>query len=468
MAVTSQPRNLNCILLNQRASTGKMGQMAFFCAVCPRECPITFHGRSTSSNECAYTGEQAMRINTLTIHFICLHALPFHTSHIQAFCIQGTDSFWDPHLPENTRYTTDGSAGSEDVPYQGVKILFKLMLINGPFCKLLLFMLVASRGPGMNYEASHSDSRLDFCLAAEEDSEQVLSIYVKETDYMASTYHDWLQERNRMVILGKQNGRMVATLSIHIVDDGQTALMEGIRIVTSERGKGFLKSLYQYGCDLVGRTYPAVTKQTFLVDSPYYRKFHIINKQSLISLQFPSINAPTLVSEVISNMKKSGAKHWEPSSLKPDDVRSVFLNRTVIDTVLPGRRIIQRGSVFKPLESNLDILLKRDISWIADRKENTRAVSLGTAPYRDPMGNYVYRIDIFGKDLSAVKSVFLSQLQNLPLLQGNVICLLSVNPSLSPQMWEFCTKEVGLKKGKQYWKDEFIIEGDLIQNLFRG
>ncbi|XP_067879885.1 histidine N-acetyltransferase-like [Heterodontus francisci] len=312
----------------------------------------------------------------------------------------------------------------------------------------------------------YSESDLDFSLATEEDFEQVLSLLVNETDYLPSTYHHWLKERNRMVILAKRNSRVVALVSAHIVDDGQTAAMEALNVHPSERGKGIGRLIHKHILECVRARYPEVKNQSGVTGQDIFKGFHPRGKQSLISLRFPSINVPTLKSELISNMKKSGAEYWEPISLQPDEVRSVFLNRTVIDTVLPGRRIVHRGGVFKPLESNLDILLKRDISWIADRKENTRAVSLGTAPYRDPMGNYVYRIDMFGKDLSAVKSVFLSQLQNLPPLQGNVICLLSVNPSLSPQMWEFCTKELGLQKGKQYWKDDFIVEGNLSQIMF--
>ncbi|XP_067879902.1 histidine N-acetyltransferase-like [Heterodontus francisci] len=348
----------------------------------------------------------------------------------------------------------------------------------------------------------YSELDLDFSQATEEDFEQVLSLLVNETDYLPSTYHHWLKERNRMVILAKRNSRVrlliqgapdtgmhkpyahanrdrkeqkknkverfeVALVSAHIVDDGQTAAMEALNVHPSERGKGIGRLIYKHILQCIRARYPEVKNQSGVTGQDIFKGFHPRGKQSLISLRFPSINVPTLKSELISNMKKSGAEYWEPISLQPDEVRSVFLNRTVIDTVLPGRRIVHRGGVFKPLESNLDILLKRDISWIADRKENTRAVSLGTAPYRDPMGNYVYRIDMFGKDLSAVKSVFLSQLQNLPPLQGNVICLLPVNPSLSPQMWEFCTKELGLQKGKQYWKDVFIAEGDIFQILTR-
>ncbi|XP_067828246.1 histidine N-acetyltransferase-like isoform X1 [Heptranchias perlo] len=309
-----------------------------------------------------------------------------------------------------------------------------------------------------------SQSELDFCLGKEEDFDQVRRIYVDETDYMTGTYHHWLQETNRMVILAKRNSQVVALLSVHIVDDGQTALMEGLRVVTIERGKGILRLLHRHTLNLARLKYPAVMEQRLLTGLPNSR-FRVINKQALISLHFPSINVPTLMNEVISRMKKSGAEYWEPISLQPDDVRSIFLNRTVIDTVLPGRRIIQGGAVFRPLDSNLDILLKRDVVWVADKKTNTCAVSLGAAPYKDPVGNHVFRIDMFGKDLSAVKSVFLSQLQNLPPLQGNIICLLCVNPSLSHQMWEFCTKVVGLKKGKQYWKEEFVLEGDKFQTF---
>ncbi|GCB76582.1 hypothetical protein scyTo_0016578 [Scyliorhinus torazame] len=267
-----------------------------------------------------------------------------------------------------------------------------------------------------------------------------------------------------MVFLAKLHGQVIGVCSSHIVDDGQTALLECAKVAASERGKGAARLMYKNLIELVRARYPEVKKQSFISDPKLDRGFCVLGKQSLISLRVPSINVPTLISEVISNMKKRGDEYYEPIPLQPDDVQSIFLNRTVIDTLLPGGRIIQRGSVFKPLESNLDILLKRDIVWRANRKGNPRALSLGTAPYRDPMGNRVFVINMFGEDLSAVKSVFLSQLQSLPPLQENVICLLSVNSSLSPQMWEFCINEMGHEKGKQYWNDEIIVEDDISQN----
>ncbi|XP_038642938.1 histidine N-acetyltransferase-like isoform X2 [Scyliorhinus canicula] len=312
----------------------------------------------------------------------------------------------------------------------------------------------------------YSESDLDFCLATEKDFGQVQSLYNDETDYMPSVYHSWLRERNRMVMLAKHQGQLIGVCSSHIVDDGQANLIEVLKVAASERGKGAARLTCTHLIDLVRARYPEVKKQRFITDHKLNRGLCVLGKQSLISLQVPSINVPTLISEVISNMKKRGDEYYEPIPLQPDDVRLIFLNRTVIDTLLPGGRIVQRGSVFKPLESNLDILLKRDIVWRADRKVNPRAVSLGTAPYRDPMGNCVFMINMFGQDLSAVKCVFLSQLQSLPPLQDNVICLLSVNPSLSPQMWEFCINEMGLEKGKQYWNDEIIVEDDISQRYY--
>ncbi|XP_038642714.1 histidine N-acetyltransferase-like isoform X2 [Scyliorhinus canicula] len=311
----------------------------------------------------------------------------------------------------------------------------------------------------------YSESDLDFCLATEKDFRQVQSLYNDEADYIPSVYHSWLQERNRMVILAKRQGQLIGLCSSHIVDNGQSALMEDIKVAASERGKGAARLTYRHVVELVRARYPEVKKQSFITDHKLSRGFCILGRQSLISLQVPSINVPTLISEVISNMKKRGDEYYEPISLQPDDVRSTFLNRTVIDTLLPGGRIIQNGAVFKPLESNLDILLKRDIIWRADRKGNPRAVSLGTAPYRDPMGNRVCIINMFGEDLSAVKNVFLAQLQSLPPSQDNVICLLFVNPSLSPHVSEFCFNEMRLEKGKQYWNDEIIMEIDILQTF---
>ncbi|XP_041034705.1 histidine N-acetyltransferase-like [Carcharodon carcharias] len=312
-----------------------------------------------------------------------------------------------------------------------------------------------------------SDLDLDFYPATEKDFAQVRSLCSDERHYMSSIYHSWLQERNRVVILAKCNRGVVGMSSAHIVNDGQTALMEGLQVAASERGKGIARLVHKHILERVRARYPEVKRQCYLTQHEYFKGFSVLSKQCMVFLRFPSINVPALISEAIGNMKKSGDEYYEAISLQPDDVRSIFLNRTVIDTILPGGRIIQRGSVFKPLESNLDILLKRDIVWRADSVGNTRVVSVGTAPFKDPMGNYIFIIDMFGTDLPAVKRVFLSQLQSLPHLQGDVLCRLSVNPSLSPQMWEFCTKKMGLEKRKQYLKNSYVIEGDIFQTIAR-
>ncbi|XP_038642897.1 histidine N-acetyltransferase-like isoform X2 [Scyliorhinus canicula] len=262
--------------------------------------------------------------------------------------------------------------------------------------------------------------------------------------------------------------RQIGLCSSHIVDDGQSALMEDIKVAASERGKGAARLMYKHLIELLRTKYPEVKKQILVTDTKLNKGFCVLGKQSLISLKVPSINVPSPISEVISNMKKRGDECYEQIPLQPDDVRSIFLNRTVIDTLLPGGRVIQNAAVFKPLESNLDILLKRDIVWRADRKVNPRALSLATAPYIGPMGNRVFVIDMFGQDLLAVKNVFLAQLQSQPPLQDNVICLLGVNPSLSPQISEFCINEMRLEKGKQYWNDEVIVEDDILKMLWGG
>jgi len=184
-------------------------------------------------------------------------------------------------------------------------------------------------------------------------------------------------------------------------------------------------------------------------------------------LRFPPRDVPALISEVVSKMKKSGEEYSEAISPQPDGVRSIFLDRRVIDGVLPGGRIIQRGAAFQPLESNLDILLRRDVAWRAERRGIPRALSVGTAPYRDPVGNRVLDIDVFGKDFSAVRSVFLSHLQSLSPSPDNVICTVSVNPSLSTQMWEFCLKEMGLEKVKSHWDEVTALEMDISHLMFK-
>ncbi|GCB76755.1 hypothetical protein scyTo_0019191 [Scyliorhinus torazame] len=127
----------------------------------------------------------------------------------------------------------------------------------------------------------YSESDLDFVLATEKDFGQVESLFNAETDYMLSSYHSWLRERNRVVILSKRQGQVIGLGSAHIVDDGHTALIELVKVAASEWGKGVGRLLHKKCIKLMRAMSPEVQKQSFVTALKIYRGYRVLSKQDL-------------------------------------------------------------------------------------------------------------------------------------------------------------------------------------------
>lgn len=111
-------------------------------------------------------------------------------------------------------------------------------------------------------------------------------------DYMAATFHSWLQEPGRLIFIARMNNRVVrsedVSMKIHLectcavcvvyfcikllkvalesvllVDGGQTAMLQGLRVVSDLRGQGISGALQRHVIDYIHRHYPQVCAGRF-------------------------------------------------------------------------------------------------------------------------------------------------------------------------------------------------------------
>lgn len=68
-------------------------------------------------------------------------------------------------------------------------------------------------------------------------------------------------------------------------------------------------------------------------------------------------------------------------------IRRLYLATDLMQAVLPNATIIQDWQPFKPLASNMAILLKKDIDWMVDDLSRPTVASLCTFPFRVPIGD---------------------------------------------------------------------------------
>ncbi|XP_078283936.1 putative N-acetyltransferase 16 [Rhinoraja longicauda] len=303
---------------------------------------------------------------------------------------------------------------------------------------------------------SGADQGLEFCLAQEADYEEVMSISTDiygGLDYLPARYHAWLREATRRVFLAKKEGRVVALVSVSVVDDGRTAVVEGLRVAPAERGRGIAGLVQRHALAAVKAQFPTLTVQRSSRSGPLgpqvLAKFRMICHQAILVLHFKAEELRPTLAAAIARLKEGG---WEePVRLEGAEVKRVFLDPRVVGEVLPGGTITWDWSPYQPTESNLEMLVTRGICWMADGREEPGVLSLSAAPYQVPagVGHLRLNIDIFGRDFPRVRAQFLAQLsRGLEILQCPVHCLVYLDPSLWSDLQSFCMGSLGLQNDR--------------------
>nr|XP_006627566.2 PREDICTED: probable N-acetyltransferase 16 isoform X1 [Lepisosteus oculatus] len=318
-------------------------------------------------------------------------------------------------------------------------------------------------------------TELEFAVATEEDFEEIMAMsqdIYGGLDYLPTRYKAWLQESNRTVILARKQGKVIALESVCVIDDGETVLVEGLRVAPSERGKGVAGVLLKFCSQLMKAKYPEVKVTRLTRDDRLgpkdFQKYRLITKQGILLVRFRAedlklclqeLGLEALTPEATPDTPQPAA----PVRLDPLAARHLFLSAGLARDVLPNATIVQDWQPFKPLASNMTILLKKDIDWMVDDAESPSVASLCTFPFRVPIGEdwYYLNIDVFGKDLEPVRRQFLAHLRrHTESLQGHVMCQLFLDPPLWQPLADFCrnTLRVELVKG---YTEQCVVESDL-------
>ncbi|XP_059210568.1 histidine N-acetyltransferase isoform X1 [Centropristis striata] len=319
-----------------------------------------------------------------------------------------------------------------------------------------------------------SQAGLQFTVATEEDFDDIMAMsqdIYGGLDYLPTRYTNWLQESNRTVILARKQGKVIALESVVVIDDGETMLVEGLRVAPQERGKGVAGVLLRFCSELVKSKFPEVKVTRLTRDDQLgpkdFQKYRLITKQGILLVRFRAEDLKLRLSELglDADIQSSFSTSSNPPvRLDHTAVRRLYLTNDLLQEVLPNSTIIQDWQPFKPLPSNMAILLKKDIDWMVDDVSNPTVASLCTFPFRVPIGDdwYYLNIDMFGKDLDLVRQQFLCHLQrHTSTLKGHVMCQMFLDPPFWKPMAEFCHNTLNVELVKEY-TEQCVVESDVI------
>uniref|UniRef100_A0A7N9ALL7 Histidine N-acetyltransferase-like n=1 Tax=Mastacembelus armatus TaxID=205130 RepID=A0A7N9ALL7_9TELE len=276
-------------------------------------------------------------------------------------------------------------------------------------------------------------------------------------DYMAATFHRWLQEPGRLVFIAKMNSRVVALESALLVDGGHTVVFQGFRVAPDLRGSGIAGGLQEHVTNYIRGHYPEVSVvRHSRGDQPSAEslaKYRLIAKEvgprrqtlgSTFTLQHKDLAFRCLI-------------------LTQPQAETLILSNHVVYDLLPGKTIINNWEPLKPMEANLEVLRRRGLTWIVDHEVDPSVVSLSTPPYAVPYRHDAlhFNINIFGHSLISVCTVFLAQLEALlPSLRGYLIVYTHVDPQIWPGLRQFCQNKANVSFFKAYCED-VVLESDL-------
>ncbi|XP_022443688.2 probable N-acetyltransferase 16, partial [Delphinapterus leucas] len=211
----------------------------------------------------------------------------------------------------------------------------------------------------------------------------------------------------------------IALGSVHVIDAGETALVEWLRAAPWECGKGVAGMLQRFCSQLVKRRHPGIKVARLTRDdqmgSQELKQYHLIAKQR---------------------------------------------------DVLPGGTIIQDWQPYRPSESNLSLLAAKGLEWRVNNRARPRVLTLCTRPFPIPPGGngtccYV-NIYTFVSEGAQVQSQLLWHLQRQAprLVHLNVMCQLFLAPQLWLQLADFCQAGLGLELVKGY-TEQYLLEADI-------
>ncbi|XP_038128785.1 histidine N-acetyltransferase [Cyprinodon tularosa] len=321
-----------------------------------------------------------------------------------------------------------------------------------------------------------SQAGLQFAVATEEDFDEIMAMsqdIYGGLDYLPTRYTSWLQETNRLVILARKEGKVIALESACVIDDGETLLVEGLRVAPQERGKGVAGVLLRFCSELIKSKYPDVKVSRLTRDDQLgpkdFEKYRIITKQGILLVRF---RAEELKLHLGQMMQTEGVRSSvstrqappPPVRLDQTAIHQLYLSTELMQRVLPNATIIQDWQPFKLLPSNLAILLKKDIDWMVDDVCSPTVASLCTFPFKVPIGDdwYYLNIDMFGKDLDLAQQQFLCHLQqHTASLKGHVMCQIFLDPGLWRPMADFCQNTLNVELVKEY-TEQCVVESDLL------
>ncbi|MBN3288346.1 HISAT acetyltransferase, partial [Polyodon spathula] len=284
-------------------------------------------------------------------------------------------------------------------------------------------------------ETAESQSGLEFTMATEEDFADIMSMskdIYGGLDYLPTRYQSWMQEEYRHVVLARKQGKVIALESVCVIDEGETVLVEGLRVAPSERGKGVAGVLLKFCSQFIKARYPEVKVTRLTRDDKLgpkdFQKYRLITKQV-------------------------------PESIETNTCIDTYTH-TYIHTHIHTQI---HTYTHTHIHTHIHTYIQADVDWMVDSAKQPRVASLCTFPFPVPIGDdcFYLNIDVFGKELGPARRQVLAHLRrHTEGLRGHVMCQVFLEPALWEPVADLFKQELEVERVKEY-TEQCVVEADL-------
>ncbi|XP_063302457.1 histidine N-acetyltransferase-like [Pelobates fuscus] len=326
--------------------------------------------------------------------------------------------------------------------------------------------------------------------AADGDYEGVMAIsegIYMGVDYLPYRYHAWLKDPQRRMFVAKSEGKVVGFDSFLLVDDGITAVVQGLRVADWMRGCGVAGILQRFCFKTLRSDHPTVTRvRLTTVENPpatMLNTYHIIHSKAVISVFISAEQLDETIKILESRVSSTCDNCIPPVFLEYSDVHNLFPGRLKEEDLLPGGFLMQAWLPITTNKANLDLMQRWKVQWLCsypcdalcdvtgsselhDVKGsfdvNIGFLSLGSPMFPVPLGEGKHRlnIDVFGTDLSFAKIHILYQFKEAvkKLSTGeSIICFVYLDESLHGGLNDFFEGFTPFK----FCREQLVLEMDL-------
>ena len=236
-----------------------------------------------------------------------------------------------------------------------------------------------------------------------------------DNDYFPDEFLNYLKDSSRRILIAVKDGKAVGLQVMHIVDKGETAIAQALRVHLNYRRQGIGKRLIEESRNYVKGNFPGIKFERYSVNSQSKARLEIQKKSNDVIFH-TAVFLACVVNGNASKLNSRFASYFSDQSADLKYLNKLEFERVLsqgkIDHILFEDKYIVHWQPFKALVSNIQNGLFKDGDSVYASYSGESIESLSHARWC-PIEKCPQLFTVcYTQDMKLLKAHFLKQLEN--------------------------------------------------------